>query len=74
MVLGGVLGVWEGVKWGGCCAPKNISVSLQNQVQKKRRAGKFRGEGNRSCGLWMNPLGLCLVGSFQVQVFPSLTL
>lgn len=36
--------------------------SWKNRSKKKKRAGKFRGEGNRSFGLWMNPSGTLLGG------------
>lgn len=38
------------------------SVRKNRSKKKKEKAGKFRGEGNRSCGLWMNPSGTLLAG------------
>lgn len=48
---GGVIPLWK-MYWS----------SWKNRSQKKRRAGKFKGEGNRSFGLWMNPWGTLLTG------------
>ena len=58
--VGGVILLWK-MYWSSW---KNRSKKekKKKKKKKKRRAGKFRGEGNRSFGLWMNPSGTLLGG------------
>lgn len=49
MLKGGGAGKGQGAR--DDTSVENVLVWLEKQVQKKRRAGKFRGEGNWSCGL-----------------------
>lgn len=50
---GGVILLWK-MYWS--------SWKNRSKKNKKRRAETFRGEGNRSFGLWMNPSGTLLGG------------
>lgn len=53
----------EGVKWGLLCSGKYIGLVAKSGPKKKREEQEnLRGEGNRSCGLWMNPSGSLLGG------------